>query len=317
MNYDCWLLGAGNMAKEYVKVLQELQVKTLVIGRSKKSVDDLLAEFTLDAVYGGLVSHKNLLEYPLPEFAIIAVSNEQLTDVALQLIGLGIKNILVEKPAGLHFDSVLLLQEEAKRTGIRLYVAYNRRFYTSVNYLKERIAVEGGIASVSFEFTEWVHTFDTNLYPPEVLSRLLIVNSSHVLDTVFHLAGKPRELHAHVGGNAVVWHPAGSVFTGSGLTEKNIPFSYASNWGAPGRWAIEITTRQKRYYLKPLERLAVQEKGSVQVNEMELDYSKDIAFKPGLLELTKAFFRNDASILCTIDEHVVNFEFYEKIGNYR
>jgi predicted dehydrogenase len=317
MNHNCLLLGAGNMAMEYAKVLQALQVNFLVIGRSKKGVDELLAKFTVDAVHGGLAEHSKSFKAALPEFAIVAVSNEELTAVTLELIDLGIKNILVEKPAGLNYDAVLLLKKRSEEAGVRLFVAYNRRFYASVNYLKERIAAEGGIASVSFEFTEWVHTFDINQYPAEVLSRLLIVNSSHVLDTVFHLAGRPRELHAHITGNAVEWHSAGSIFTGSGVTEKNVPFSYASNWGAPGRWAIEITTAERRYYLKPLERLAVQEKGSVQVNELEADYSKDIDFKPGLLELNKAFFAKDASILCTIEEHLLNFTFYEQIGNYK
>lgn len=317
MSHNCWLIGAGNMATEYVKVLQALEVDFLVIGRSKKSVDTLLSQFSVDAVHGGLSSYTGSFNGVLPEFAIVAASNEELTAVTLELIGLGIKNILVEKPAGLNYAAVSLLKQRSADAGINLSVAYNRRFYASVQYLKERIAAEGGIRSVSFEFTEWVHTFDTNQYPPEVLSRLLIVNSSHVMDTVFHLAGRPMELHAHITGNAVEWHPAGSVFTGSGVTEKNIPFTYASNWGAPGRWAIDITTAERRYYLKPLERLAVQEKGSVQVTELQADYSKDIDFKPGLLNLCKAFFAKDASILCTIDEHVLNFSFYEQIGNYR
>lgn len=317
MNHNCWLVGAGDMAMEYAKVLQALQINFLVIGRGKKRVDELLSKFTVDAIHGGLKSHTESFKGALPEFAIVAVSNEMLTGVALELIDLGIKNILVEKPAGLNYESVSLLKQRSEAAGVKLFVAYNRRFYTSVNYLKERIAAEGGVASISFEFTEWVHTIDTNKYPPEVLSRFLIANSSHVIDTVFHLAGKPRELHSHVSGNSVEWHPSGSVFTGSGVTEKNIPFSYASNWGAPGRWAIEITTAQRRYYLKPLERLGVQEKGSVQVNELAADYSKDIDFKPGLLDLNKAFFAKDASVLCTIEEHVSHFSFYEQIGNYR
>jgi predicted dehydrogenase len=317
MNHNCWLLGAGNMAAEYVKVLQSLEINFLVIGRGKPRVDEMATKFNLKAIHGGLTTYNASFTGTLPEFAIVAVQDESLTAVTLELIGLGIKNILVEKPAGLNYDSVLSLAASAAKAGVRLSVAYNRRFYTSINYLKERIEAEGGITSVSFEFTEWIHTIDPNKYPAEVLSRLVVSNSSHVIDTVFHLAGRPRILHSHVSGNAVEWHPAGSVFTGSGVTEKEVPFSYSSNWGAPGRWAIEISTTQRRYYLKPLERLAVQEKGSVQVTEIEGDYSKDINFKPGLLDLNKAFFNNDTSILCSIEEHVLNFPFYEQIGGYR
>ncbi len=139
----------------------------------------------------------------------------------------------------------------------------------------------------------------------------------YILDTVFHLAGRPKLIHTQATGNGISWHPSGSVFMGFGITENNIPFSYNANWDAPGRWAIEVLTHKNRYYLKPLERLAVQKKASVQVDEIDSDFSDDINFKPGLLNMVKAFFEKNEETLCTINEHQKNFLFYEKIARYK
>ncbi|MGN6177662.1 MAG: Gfo/Idh/MocA family protein [Mucilaginibacter sp.] len=315
MSKSCWLIGAGYMAAEYIKVLKEVNADITVIGRGEEKINAIKEKFDVNAVSGGIDSF--LASNPqLPETAIVAVSIKELTPVTLKLLNLGVKDILIEKPVGLYQKDIDDLVTESKKLDANLWVAYNRRFYKSVDLLRERIKEDGGISSVNFEFTEWVHDIESYNYPTEVLNRFVLANSSHILDTVFHLAGKPGSIHIQLAGNDIPWHPSGSIFMGTGVTENNIPFSYNANWDAPGRWAIEVLTRKHRYYLKPLERLAVQKKASVQVNEVESDYSIDINFKPGLLNMVKAFFAKDNAILCTIEEHQKNFLFYEKIAGY-
>jgi predicted dehydrogenase len=314
---NCWLVGAGYMAQEYIKVLKDKAVNLTVIGRGKDRVDVLKSKFKINAISGGLFAFLET-KPDLPKFVIVAVSCEELYLSTIQLIEVGIKNILVEKPAGMTLEEISHLAKNAEEKKLNLYVAYNRRFYHSVDLLKKLIEEEGGIQSVQFEFTEWVHAIDIQKFPPPVLSRFIIANSSHVIDTVFFLAGKPNEFNFFVGGNDVDWHPSGSIFTGTGITEKGIYFSYTSNWGAPGRWAIEFLTSKSRYYLKPMERLARQEKGSIAVNEVESNYQIDIDYKPGLFNMLTAFFEEKSNLgLCHIREHELNFRYYELIGNYQ
>ena len=127
------------------------------------------------------------------------------------------------------------------------------------------------------------------------------------------------QLHAMVQGkDEIEWHRSGSVFVGSGLSEKNIPFTYHSNWNSPGRWAIEILTRNRRFYLKPLEKLFVQLKGSVQVNEFPIDDSIDKEYKAGLFLQTQKFLANELSGFCTVDEQKQHFKnIYAKIAGYQ
>lgn len=315
MNNKCWLIGAGYMATEYIKVLKDKDIDFEVITRGAERAVYLEKEFNITVVSGG-ISTCWQLEKKVPEYAIVAVSVEELTIVVLELIAHGVKNILVEKPVGLNQYEIDKIVFASKEKEINVFVAYNRRFYTSVKILKDFIKKDGGVKSVNFEFTEWIHTIDEKKFPSSVLSKFVIANSSHVIDTVFHIIGKPKELNCHVNGNEVAWHPSGSIFVGSGISEDGILFSYSSNWGSPGRWGIEICTSKRKYYLKPLEKLAIQEKGSVQVNEFNADYSVDEKFKPGLKNMLNAFFGVKKDYLCTIIEHQQNFKFFNKIAGY-
>jgi len=312
---DCWLIGAGYMAREYINVLKFLEIDFKVVTRGEERALSLAREFEI-IVYSGGVRGACAEQITLPSHAIVAVSVDQLFSVVIELINIGIKNILVEKPAGLIPEEISELSLLASRNGISLFVAYNRRFYASIEYLKQKVKEDGGITSVSFEFTEWIHTIDEEKFPLTVLSKFVIANSSHVIDTVFHIIGKPKELNCYIDGNDIAWHPSGSIFVGCGISEQEVLFSYSSNWGAPGRWGIEICTTQRKYYLKPLERLAVQEKGSVAVIEQDIDYSDDEKFKPGLKNMLVAFFGDDKSCLCNINEHQQNFEYFNKIAGY-
>jgi len=316
MNKSCWLIGAGYMAEEYIKVLEALKIDVKVITRGEKRAAVLASKYNVDISWGNLnslLSEKS----NLPDYAIVAVSIDELCGVVLNLIDAGIKYILVEKPVGLTQIEIDRVASFSKKKKVEIYVAYNRRFYSSVNFLKKAVDEDGGITSINFEFTEWVHTIDTNKFPPPVLNKFLIANSTHVIDTVFFLAGRPKVLSSFISGDGVEWHKTGSVFVGSGITENDILFSYSSNWEAPGRWGIEVCTNKRKYYLRPMERLSVQEKGSVQIKEYEEDYSIDEKFKPGLINMVNAFFNKNSESLCTINEHQLNFQFYDRIAGYK
>ena len=170
---------------------------------------------------------------------------------------------------------------------------------------------------IHFEFTEWTHRIDPNLYDKASLNKWIIANSSHVIDTVFYLIGFPKVLNSTVLGEGLIdWHPSGSIFTGSGLSDQNIPFTYHSNWTAPGRWAIEVLTKERRFYLKPMEKLQVQLKGSVAVNEHPIDDKDDLVVKHGLLLQTTDFLSDNFETLVSLEEQIKSIHLYNKIGNY-
>ena len=146
--------------------------------------------------------------------------------------------------------------------------------------------------------------------------RWFLSNSSHVADLAFFLGGKPSSLSSYTSGS-LKWHNSGAVFCGSGVTENGALYSYSANWDGPGRWGVDLQTKDTRLILRPLEKLQIQKKGSVAIEMADIDDSYDIDFKPGLYRMVNAFLGNDKSSLCTLEEQIKAFDYYTKIANYR
>lgn len=306
-----WLIGAGPMAVDYANVLKALNIPFEVIGRGKSSAESFRQKTGLFVHQGGL---KSVLKKSgkAPEGAIVAVSVEQLAEATIELLKKGTKRILLEKPGGLDSAQVRQVWEETKKTGADIFIAYNRRFYSSVLKALEIIKADGGVTSFHFEFTEWSHQIVGLPKPKEVKENWLLANSSHVIDLAFFLGGRPRELSSYsVGG--LSWHPTASVFAGAGISERGALFSYHANWEAPGRWSVEALTRKHRLIFRPMEQLHVQRIGSVVIEKLEIDDQFDKNFKPGLYLQVEAFIHSKSDLLLGLSEHITLLDCYDLV----
>lgn len=307
-NIKILLVGAGYMGKEYLKVLQAQKVDFTVFTRSQKTADVLKSETGITAEVGNLESVLKKSNYT---HAINAVNVENLVAVTATLIKNGIKKILVEKPLGLEVESIYNLKALAENQSASVYVAYNRRYYASTAKALEIIENDGGLTNIQFEFTEWKTRIDFSEYAECVQKKWLHANSSHVIDLAFFFAGEPKEYSFYSGRKD---NGEKDIFVGSGKTNKNIYFSYSTNWDAPGRWGLELMTDKHRLYLRPMEKLAIQELNSVAVNEVEIDDKLDVDYKPGLYLETKDFLSDIPSAkLKTIAEQVESIKTYDEI----
>jgi predicted dehydrogenase len=302
------LFGAGKMGVEYSKVLRHLGVNFSVVGRSKTGVERFYTQTGIRAIPNGFSAWKEKCETNV-EFAIIAVSVEELSKTAVDLMDFGIRSILVEKPAGLNSEEIKLVRDKAKEMGTKIIIAYNRRFYASVLKAQEIINEDGGVKSFNFEFTEWVHLIPENI-KKDVKKNWFLANSTHVVDLAFFLGGKPKEFKSFTSGGCD-WHPAASVFAGAGVTKNGALFSYQANWLGPGRWGVEVITDHHRLIFRPLEKLQVQLNRSISIDSIEIDDQLDRDFKPGLFKQTKYFLKDiNHPNFVTIDTH------YENVVNY-
>lgn len=306
------LFGAGKMGVEYSKVLQHFGVNFFVIGRSEAGVERFYTQTGIKAIPNGFSVWKEKCETDV-EFAIVAVSAEELSKTAIDLMNFGVRKILLEKPAGLNREEIKLVRDKAEETGTKIIVGYNRRFYSSVLKAQEIIKAEGGVKSFNFEFSEWVHLIPEDI-SDIVKKNWFLANSTHVIDMAFFLGGKPKEFKSFISGGCD-WHPAATVFSGAGISENGALFSYQANWFAPGRWGVEVITDNKRLIFRPLEKLQVQLNRSVAIDFIEIDDLLDRNFKPGLFKQTE-FFLNDVDHpnFLTIDKHYENVvNYYQKI----
>ena len=308
---NIWIIGAGGIAIEYAKVLKDLGKEFLVIGRGEKSAKRFKEETGVEPILGGLGSFLQT-KPKVPKKAINCVRASDLGQTNIMLMNYGVNIILSEKP-GFYPNETKEIAKVAKETRSQIYIAYNRRFYSSVLKAEEIIKEDDGLLSFNFEFTEWKHIFDS--FPESLnveLNNLFIGNSSHVVDLAFFLGGEPQEMSCYQNGT-VGWHTPAN-FSGAGVTTKGLLFNYSANWNAPGRWAVELLTAKHRIYLKPMEQLQLQDKGSVKVYPVEIDDHLDKEFKPGFYLETKAFLEGETERLCSLEQqctHVVNI--YNKI----
>jgi predicted dehydrogenase len=310
-----WLVGSGAMAQDYIKVLQALESDFTVIGRGVESARKCEVATGCTVIIGGVEDF--LLTKPVPgTHAIVSVGVEALMSTTLQLLDYGIRNVLIEKPAGLSVDEVGAIANKCKMNDAEVFVAYNRRYYASVLNAKKIISEDGGITSFNFEFTEWAHVIGTLQKSDGVLAHWFLANSTHVADLAFYLGGKPKEFCAFTGGS-LDWHPAASVFSGAGVSESGALFSYQANWESAGRWSVEVLTRSHRLILKPMEKLQVQKRGSVAIDFVDCDFDLDERFKPGLYLQTKDFLGGTNDGLCSIHYQFEMMEAYCKIGGYK
>lgn len=318
MASSLWLIGAGPMGQAYAAVLMAQGVPFRVIGRSRVSAAAFHQATGLPVYEGGLEAA--LASLPPPEQAIVAVGVEQLAPTAQQLLAAGCQRLLLEKPGALTLSELQVLHATAQAKRAQVWIAYNRRFYASVQKLRQLAAADGGITSAVFEFTEWSHRIRDLQKAPGVKEHWLLANSTHVIDLAFAFIGLPAEgqWQAWPGGS-LDWHPTAARFHGAGVSERGIPFAYQADWEAPGRWGVELLTRHNRYLLRPMEALQAIPLGSVEPQTIDLDDALDCQFKPGLFRQCEAFLNTDsgqANQLCSLQEQLDAFPIYYRIAGY-
>jgi predicted dehydrogenase len=300
---NVFLIGTGPMAVDYAKVLKTLNTNIIVIGRGEKSAFVFEAATGLKVVIGGFENYVLTHSFPSNAYVIIATGTEALMPMLLLALNGGAGTILIEKPAAISIKELLENAEYLKNYKNKVFVAYNRRFYASVIEAQRLIDEDGGLESMHFEFTEWAHKIEPLEKALGVKENWFFANSTHVVDLAFYIAGNPKHWHAYSKEGQLTWHDK-TNFVGAGITEKGALFSYISNWESAGRWGIELLTNNRRIYLKPLEGILLQHKGSVQLNEHKFDNQIDIDFKPGLFLQTKTFLNNNFTKLKSIEDHI-------------
>lgn len=303
------------MAQEYAKVLLDLNVEFRVIGRGESSAASFEDSTGVKPFVGGLSLYSEENDLSEISAAVVATGVEQLMATSLLLMDLGVKRLLVEKPAGLDLGQIKRLSENAQKHAANIFVAYNRRFYESVNVAREMIEKDGGVRSFNFEVTEWGHVIEKIHKAEGVKEHWFLANSSHIVDLAFFLGGKPREISTYSSGS-LSWHPSASNFSGAGISHSDALFSYRGDWAAPGRWSVEVLTAKHKFILCPVETLQIQKIGSVSVEPVDIEESFDKKFKPGLYKQLLSFINGEYDRLCSLEEHFDNSKVYSQMAGY-
>lgn len=298
------------MAVEYSRVLEHLGVPFSIKGRGKKSAENFeLATGKMPSLSWGDLGGINSFSH-----FIVAVSEEALLDVALELVCMGAENVLIEKPGGPSIESMEQHSHKLLNSKTKLFIGYNRRYYGIVTTLLQQIEEDGGITSIHFDFSERSQIVEGLIKAPGVKENWLFHNSSHVIDLVSYIAGGLELQSANKAGN-ITWHPKGSVFAGMGLTPRGGIFTYSSDWKSPAGWEVLVRTSQRRFLLKPLEVLTVAD-GAGNISVYQEQSTSEKSLKPGLMAMVEDYLSLEpSSKLLTVKEQIANLHLYHKILN--
>ena len=313
---EIWIVGAGPMAMDHARVLLHLGMTPTVIGRGEVSAKKFEDEIGISVKRGGLQKFLNQNKPSKETFIIIAVGTEVLMHSLVQFIDLDFARILIEKPVAISIEELLENEDYLRPIQEKVFVAYNRRFYPSVKKAMELIKKDGGLQSMHFDFTEWSYKIEPLLKAPGVKENWFFANSSHVVDLAFFFAGQPTEWQAYSKKGKISWHDK-SFFTGAGITEKGVLFSYKANWESAGRWSIELLTKHRKLILCPLEELKQVKRGKIEVEDIVIDNELNFNYKPGILRQLESFLSEGySSALISLKEHIYNTEvIYSKINS--
>lgn len=247
------VVGYGAIGQQYVQALQALGVRHIrVCSRSAAPLAALASVAGVERIAGGVAHWDG--EPRRDELGIVATPPALLVPAAERLVALGFRRLLIEKPVALWSSTIARCASAFDQRGVEAVCAYNRVAYPSVQEARARALREGGMTSCTYTMTELVRPDWVDRFPPTELARWGIANSLHVASMAHSLIGLPATWQGHRAG-AMTWHPTGTVFVGSGVSKRGVPFAYHADWGSTGRWSLEIHTAMSSYRCCPLETL--------------------------------------------------------------
>lgn len=307
------LVGSGDHAFQYALVLSALDVDFDIVSKSNRNEERFYNVFSKKVLI--LSGGERSQIYCLYSHIILAVSIDSLVSEAFSCSQAGVENVLIEKPGALYVSDLQKICDSISPS-CRYYIAYNRRYYSSVIKLLNCISLDGGISSIHFNFTEWEKSILDWQVHSSVRQRLVLSNSSHVIDLAFFIAGYPKEF-SHYCSGSLKWHTDSACFVGAGVTKNNTPFSYHADWSSSGRWGVTVMTSKSKYLLSPLEKLQISPKYSNEYTFLGLDDDDDENYKPGLFKQVNSWlFRTSDIVLPSVSNHIDNMKVFCKIANY-
>ncbi len=317
MSVRVLVIGTGKMGIAHLLALKDLYTEAIgawaPTSRAKKEVENLGVYFFERDLLKAVKIFK-------PSHVIVAAPIEMLYETTSNVINLGIKNILVEKPMVLNKKEADQILKLIKKNNINLRVAYNRRYYSSYKSVIELIKdSKEKIQSVYFEFNENYDSIDGPVNKnAEVKKRWILANSMHVIDMAFSQVGLPlySECSFLIKEKELNWHPSGSIFYGSGITENYVPFVYHANWNSPGNWKVEWMTSSTRYIFNPIENFKIIRKNSFKIEDGNFNNYLDVKYKPGVFLQNKDFLYGDNSGLVSPEYAIKLMNLAETLGGY-
>lgn len=274
--YKIAFIGGGNMSRAHIKAFRDISDFELcgIYNRTRSKAELLAFEFGIDKVYNSI---EELYLNTKADLVIISISElftKEVCEIAFKFTWL----CLIEKPVGYNLQNAIDINNIAETYNTKAFVAFNRRHYSSTRLLQNELDFNTQSRTVHvFDQENPLVSLDGGT-PKLIIDNWMYANSIHLIDyfTLF-CRGSLTKVE-----NINKWNPGQPCFVLSKLEFSSGDIGiYEAIWEGPGPWAVTVSTPSKRWELRPLEELRIQEYKS-RKSILQDVHNWDIDFKPGL-----------------------------------
>jgi predicted dehydrogenase len=269
-------IGAGNMASEHIKCFLDIENVKLggIHSRTRSKAEVLASTFSIPMVCDSI---KELYENTQSDLVIISVSELSVREICMEAFQYPWV-CLIEKPAGYNFEDASIVAKEAELRNCQAFVALNRRHYSSTKSVLEDLVGNNAKRLIHIYDQEDIIIARNMGTPPLVIENWMYANSIHVIDYL-KTFGRGEVVSVEP---IIRWNSEAPDFVSAKICFSSGDIGlYEAVWNGPGPWAVTVTTQEKRWELRPLEKAIYQLNGSRKLEIIE-SHEWDSHFKPGL-----------------------------------
>ncbi|WAC44795.1 Gfo/Idh/MocA family oxidoreductase [Pseudomonas sp. SL4(2022)] len=307
------IVGAGYMASEHLKAFMAISDAEVVgiTSRARARAEELVADFPNVVVYDSL---EEMYQHTLADIVVVTVTELYMADIAKRCFQFPWL-VLLEKPAGYNLADAASIHAAAMEHQARVYVALNRRAYSSTRQALQRLVCNGGPRFIKvLDQQDQYAALTIHKNPPLMVENYMFANSIHLID-YFRVLGRGDVVSVE---NICRWDPQNP-----GVVLALVTFSsgdkglYEGIWNGPGPWVVTVNTPQERLEMRPLEQVSVQLYGERRSESLDID-PVDTQYKPGLLfqaQQTIRACRGEPAELADLDDALKSMELVARIFN--
>ena len=276
---EVYVFGAGHIGLHHAAAFEACGANVTVI--SQAGGRRVSQEIEYDTV-----SIQNLNKAVLRgQGVVIALPISKQVDLLESVVLAAPKFVLLEKPGSFHLSR---LEKVVNKIEFPVYIAYNRRFLTSVRELISRLRL-AKVYSIKCDASENLPRLMSMVTDKHLLNNWHLANSMHVLDLSMHISrGNSHDLIlSRSSGCASFGDIAGGALAiiRSGQTE----IIYTADFRASGSWNIEVISSVGRFRLGPLEELKIFNSDTFSYSTIVDKSVESVSkIKPGFLDQAKA-----------------------------
>lgn len=299
------VIGSGKMGAAYRQAVNHLNLESHFDFYKKNHASEVTGAFSdwlsLDR---GLIVEKYdaiLLAIPVDQYLEVITKLGDFTDC-----------FFLEKPGFSDVSSYLFLNQWAHSYQKKIFVLFNRRFFSSVQYLKSKLQVSDHY-KLEVCFDDRISKLSTYSRPWE-LRYWVWFNSVHMIDLAFWLVEPAIRSSNQIvfettveGSKKVDWHEGLSKMRAS-FGDGRSELLLEADWTHDGSWAIDGHIDNQLFYMRPIEAFV---SDGCCVGESDLD-----PCKPGLSKIIENIVNVNHSDFATLEYCRELYERICKIANY-